>query len=478
MASQDHAAAEKTCHKALEMHPSNLSAMITLASCLSTRGKHHEAIDLHRQALQVNQNMPSIFSNIAFDATYLPTISAEVVFQYHREWSQRFEQPAAAQCYSHNPGGDPDRPLRIGYVSGDFGQHPVGFLLLDVLRHHDRSQYEIHCFSMMRKDDDITRAIREQAYAWHDILLTSHEDLAKEIHACKIDLLVDLSGHTAYNRLPTFVLKPAPLQVTWIGYFHSTGLDSIDYFITDPYTSPRGSQQWFSETPVWLPHSRFCYAPPTYAPEVSPLPMNTRGYVTFGSFNRVEKLMDPVLDAWSRIVNAVPQSRLIVKAGKLEDDSIREELSERFAAFGLTGDRLELRGPSSHIDMLAQYGEIDIALDTFPFNGGMTTLEALWMGVPVTTLAGQGVVARQTVSALINIGLESLAFPNSEAFIEGTIALASDPQRLATIRGQLRSRMAASPLRQSESFTRDLETLYRSMWQAWCRGDRLLSALV
>ena len=266
------------------------------------------------------------------------------------------------------------------------------------------------------------------------------------------------------------------MQATWIGYFHSTGLESIDYFITDPYTSPRGCGQLFSEMPVHLPHTRFCYSPPDYAPEVVPLPALERGTVTFGSFNRVEKLADPVIAAWAKILDCTPGSRLIIKAVQLDQEANREHFRERFAVHGLHDDRLELRGASAHPDMLFEYGEIDIALDPFPFNGGMTTLEALWMGVPVVTLAGgHGVVARQTFSALSNLGLTELAFPDVDAYIQGAITLAGDLNRLTELRRNLRPRMAASPLRQPEQFVRDLEALYRRMWQAWCQGGKLPS---
>ena len=249
------------------------------------------------------------------------------------------------------------------------------------------------------------------------------------------DILVDLSGHTAFNRLKAFVYKPAPIQATWIGYFHSTGLDSIDYFITDPYTTPVGSKQLFSEKPLWLPHSRFCYSPPEYAPEVVLPPVMANALVTFGSFNRIEKLVDPVVDAWADILKKVPNSRLVIKAGGLSNDVVRDDLRRRFAAYGLEGDRLDLRGPSSHPEMLQQYGEVDIALDPFPFNGGMTTLEALWMGVPVVTIEGNSVVSRQTYSALANVGLaQELAFPDVESYINGAVALANDPERLTNCR--------------------------------------------
>lgn len=472
----DTRAAEITCQKVLKLQPGNISALITMAGCLSERADHHGSIRLHEQAIESSPEMPAIYSNIAFDATYLPDISAEATFNYHLEWARRFELPAVDREYTHERPRLADRPLRIGYVSGDFGTHPVGFLLRDVARFHDRNKFNIHCYSMMRGSDAVTEVIRANADSWIDALLLSDDELAEQINQDRIDILVDLSGHTAYNRLVTFARKPAPVQATWIGYFHSTGLKNIDYFITDPYTSPRDCGQLFSETPVWLPHSRFCYSPPEYAPEVKPSPGQAGKPITFGSFNRIEKLVDPVLEAWARILKAVPGSRLRLKAGTLNSKFICNDLRRRFARFGLKGDRLLLQGPSPHPEMLEQYGEIDIALDPFPFNGGMTTLEALWMGVPVVTIAGNGVVSRQTVSALANIGLaEELAFPNVEAYVQGAVALANDRTRLEKLRQQLRPLMKASPLCQPEQFARDLEALYRRMWEARCRGEKLAS---
>lgn len=470
----DTLAAEATCRKVLELQPGHVSSLITLAGCLSARGDHRGAIALHEDALASNPHMPAIQSNIAFNATHLPELTAGEVFAMHRQWAERFEEPLTGRRYAHPPGTDPAKRLRIGYVSGDFGYHPVGFLIRDVLRHHDAAAFEIHAFSMMRKDDDITRAIRDKTDVWHDVLLDSDEEVAQKIHEAGIDILVDLSGHTAYNRLAAFAMKPAPVQATWIGYFHSTGLSTIDYFITDPHTSPADGGQRFSEMPLRLPHSRFCFSPPDYAPEPAPPPLRDKGYVTFGCFNRLEKLVDAVLDAWADILRALPDARLLLKAGTLENARMADEVRGRFAARGIGGERLELRGRSSHVDMFAEYGDIDIALDPFPFNGGMTTLEALWMGVPVVTIAGQGVVSRQTHAALANIGLaDQLSFADVPAYIAGAVALAGDPSRLAELRRTLRPRMADSPLRQAGQFTRDLEGLYRRMWQAWCRGERL-----
>lgn len=470
-ARKDFLAAEKTCRRVLALQPGLASALVTLGSCHSARARHTEAIACYEQAVAANPNMPAISSNICFEATYLPEETRAALFERHRQWARYLEAPLAGRRYQHSADDSPDRPLRLGYVSGDFGRHPVGFLLRDVIRHHDPKWFEVHCFSMMREEDEITQEIRARAAAWHDVLLASDEEVARRVHEENIDILVDLSGHTAYNRLAAFALRPSPVQATWIGYFHSTGLESIDYFITDPHTSPPGSGQLFSETPVYLPDTRFCYSPPDYAPEVAPAPAPVRGYFTFGSFNRLEKLVDPVLDAWAAILVGAPESRLLIKAGGLDNAALQEELLQRLVARGVPGERIELRGGSSHLQMLNEYGDMDLALDTFPFNGGMTTLEALWMGVPVLTIEGNSVVSRQTHAALANLGLtDRFSCASVEDYIRRAIDQAQNRACPASLRQTLRLRMAASPLCQAAHFTRDLEALYRHLWQVRCTG--------
>jgi len=472
------AKAEEVCQRTLERQPDNIIALVTLGSCLSSSGNSAAALPLYERIIQVDENQPALHSNILFECNYLSQFGREAVFQRHLEWARRFEAPRLAPDDFHGRNHDPRRKLRVGYVSGDFMAHPVGFLLRDILRHHDASQFEIHCFSMVIRESNVLPELREAADKWEDIFFLTDEEAVELIRKAEIDILVDLSGHTAYHRLLVFAQRPAPVQVEWIGYFHSTGMTSIDYFVTDPYTTPPDGRQLFSETPVCLPHTRFCFSPPAYSPQVAAPPYKESGYITFGSFNRLSKLTDEIVSVWARILISVPQSRLVIKSGFLSEQSVTDRLVERFEACGVEKDRLDLRDRSSHGEMLAQYGELDIALDTFPFNGGMTTLDALWMGVPVVTVAGDTVVSRQTVSALANIGLaDELAFPNVDAYVEGVVALANNPLRLAELRKEIRPRMAASPLCQPEQFARDLEALYRRMWQAYCRGEKLPSAI-
>jgi len=478
-AAGDIAGAQEAAKAVLEKQPANVAALMTLAGCASARGAHLEAVRIHEKTLAHWPELHAAASNICFESTYVAEFSPEEVFERHLDWARRFEAPRLARAYRHRQGSDPEKRLRVGYVSGDFGHHPVGFLLREVIRRHDKERFEIHCFSMMRNEtDSMTQEIRAAADGWHDVLLEPDDKVAELVREQRVDLLVDLAGHTAYHRLCAFALKPAPVQATWIGYFHSTGLSAIDYFITDPYTSPRGSGQLFSETPVWLPHSRFCFSPPDYAPAVAPPPCLANGHVTFGSFNRLEKLVPVVIDTWAEILRRLPGARLFLKGRGLEEGSEREWILREFGRRGISGERLELRERSSHPEMLAEYAEVDLGLDPFPFNGGMTTLEALWMGVPVLTLEGRGVVSRQTYSALANIGLaHELAFRTREAYVEGAIALAQDRERLSALRASIRPRMAASALCRPDEFARDLEALYRGMWRAHCEGRRLPDAL-
>lgn len=470
--------AEVHCRAALGLEPGNLAAHMTLASTLAAVGNPAAALDVYFLALEYHPSHPGIRSNINFESTNLFHLGPDEVFKRHLQWAQAHEAAYLTVRKNWPHLRQPGRRLRLGYVSGDFCAHPVGYLLRDVLKFHDKQAFEIHCFSTSIRPDDLTESIRLAADHWIEANALSDDALARHLEEAQIDILVDLSGHTAFNRLQVFARRPCPVQASWIGYFHSTGLRSIDYFITDPFTSPADSRQLFSEIPVFLPHTRFCYSPPAHAPLVSPAPSIKNGWVTFGSFNRVAKLNDQVLAAWIEILKNVPQSRLVLKTSAFSEAFVRDRFLQQFVQAGISQGRVDLREASGHRDMLAEYGDIDIALDTFPFNGGMTTLEALWMGVPVVTLAGNSVVSRQTVSVLANLGLaEELSFADIPAFIEGAVALAFDAARIARYRSELRERMQASPLRDAQKFTQDLESLYRRMWTAWCSGEKLPSAL-
>lgn len=460
--------------KVIQTYPDDLRGQVNLAGCLSDTGNPQQALEIYRALSGKDASQMPMASNVLFEMNYLPDFSREEVFQHHVAWAAKYETPIAVPVQFDGRCRDPQRKLKVGYVSADFCAHPVGFLLRDVLRMHNKEHFEFHCFSAGVKKDGITADIAAAVDTWSDVVFETPQELTSRIREAQVDVLVDLSGHTGNHRLLGFALRPAPVQATWIGYFNTTGMSSMDYFISDPHTSPPNSGQLFSEHVLHLPHTRFCFSAPSYAGDVAQPPMLKNGFVTFGSFNRLPKLSPQVLDAWAQILLAVPSSRLMLKAAALADDSVCQQFVERFAQRGVDAARLDLRGTSAHIEMFAEYGHMDIALDPFPFNGGMTTLEALWMGVPVVALEGNTVVSRQSYSALANIGLaDELAFPSLDAYVAGAVNLATNPARLAELRSQIRPLMLASALCQPERFTRDLEALYRRMWQAWCKGEHL-----
>ena len=477
LASGDIERAETLCRRVIERQPDSLGAHITWATCISKSGNAIGALPAFERVLKLDDSQMAMASTLVFELNYLAEYSREEIFRRHLAWAQRYEGPLLSRpALCKVAERDPTRKLKIGYVSGDLCAHPVGFLLRDIMGNHDRNSFETHCFSLRMRPDEVTADIRAASDHWREVAFDSEDELAAAIADEGIDLLVDLSGHTALNRLMVFARRPAPVQATWLGYFHSTGMSSMDYFITDPYTSPSDSGQLFSERAIHLPHTRFCFSPPAYAPQVVPPPENCTGVVTFGSFNRLPKLTEQVISTWAKILLAVPTSKLILKSEALSDHSVHSRFIDRLVSRGIDSQRLDLRGASPHRDMLAEYGEIDIALDPFPFNGGMTTLEALWMGVPVLTLEGDTVVSRQTHSVLVNLNLAAeLSFTTLDGYVAGAVRLANCPVRLAELRNQIRGLMTASPLLQCKQFTRDLEEVYRRMWQAWCNGTPLCS---
>lgn len=478
--------ARTTCRRVLEKHPDHVAALVTLSNAVSALGDSAAALAITRQVIGLRPDLSSIHSNILFEATYSETLSRREVFDLHLEWAKQHELPLLEKrvCRRTPDAVDNDNRrnagsrLRIGYVSGDFGLHPVGFLIRDILREHDKRRFDIWCYSQVTFPNQVTEQIKANAEHWNDCFFLSDEELAERIAEDGIDILVDLSGHTARNRLRVFAMRPAPVQATWIGYFHSTGLSTIDYFITDPYSTPPEGGQLFSEQPVYLPDTRFCYSPPEYAPPVAEPPCESKGLITFGSFNRLSKLTPMVMDTWAEILKRIPGARLLLKASGLNEEEGRARLYRQFAARNISEERLDLRGSSSHQAMFDEYNEMDIALDPFPFNGGMTTLEALWMGVPLVALSGDSVVSRQSASLLMNIGLDELIFEDRKAYVDGACALAGDRPRLTRLRREMRLRMTRSPVCQPGMFTQELEFLYQRMWQAWQEGHKLGAEVV
>lgn len=457
--------AARCFRKAVALKPDFDDAWMMLGITLLDRGRCAEAIKCFQKTLILNPDNCDAHSNLLFSMNYLPNFSQEAIFQESCRWN---EQHAAAIMHLQICGRSDRKEgnrLRIGYVSGDFKRHPVGYHLLPVLANYDRNQFEVYCYATLREKDELTAKMQEYVTGWRDISTIADAEAARLIGADQIDILIDLSGHSGGHRLLLFASKPAPVQVSWLGYFNTTGVKAIDYLISDETTIALHEEQWFSEQIIRLPGSRFCYAPPDYAPLVVEPPVLENGVITFGSFNNIAKLTANVIELWSRVLLMTTNSRLIIKWATLGRKKERDRLLKRFAHHGITGDRLELRGRSPHADMLKEYGDIDIALDPFPFSGGMTSCEALWMGVPVLTLPGDKPAGRQTAAFLQAIGLSELISASPDQLIARAVELAADHDKLKSIRVGLRKRMTASTLCDGVKFTRNLEAAYRLMWQ-------------
>lgn len=472
---EDAAAAYQT---ALSLDSALMEARNNLAGVYLLQGRHDEAERIYRETLDLSlaagsPRTPAVHSNLLFAMSYNDAHDVAALSAEHARWQAMHGNAGgdAAPAFCNSP--DPDRRLRVGYVSADFRGHAVSFFISPLLRTHDRAAVEIYCYADVSRPDELTAQIRATADVWRDTAALSHSSLADLIRADGIDILVDLAGHTNGNRLPAFALKPAPVQVSYLGYAMTTGLAAMDYKLTDAHITPPDTKEGFTEVLATLPDSFACYAPPIQAPAIGPLPALATGQITFGCFNNLAKVTADVIALWSATLHAVPGSRLILKAKALNDAAARERLTGQFAAHDIGRERLVLRGHVNDVgDHLAAYNDIDIALDTFPYAGGTTTFEALWMGVPVISLAGDRSTARLSLSFLMTAGLGALATTDPSAFVHCAGELAGNRPRLAEIRDKLRQRVAVSPLCDATRFARNVEDLYRAMWRRWCGAQQ------
>lgn len=451
--------------QAVAVDPSYTDAWSNLGNALLPSGEFEEALAHHRRAIELAPESPSRLSNWMLAQQYCPGITAETLAREHAEWDQRL---GIKEIPPHVNLRDPAKTLRVGFVSADFGRHPIGFFTLKLLENHDPRVFTAVCYSCGRRPDAITERLKAAADEWHAIRNTTHAELAERIRGDSIDILFDMAGHTAHNRLRSFGYKPAPLQVTWAGYVGTTGLAAMDYLLADRYQVPAGEDVHYRERVLRMPNDYICYTPPEGAPDVAPLPASGSGFVTFGCFNNPAKINDPLLDAWAEILGELPGSRLFLKYSQMDDPIIRQRVAARLGKHGIDPSRLIFEPRSPHRELLAAYNRVDIALDTFPYSGGLTTCEALWMGVPVVTFPGATFAGRHSTSHLSNVGLTETIAADIPGYIATAVALANDLDRLAELRATLRRQMAASPLCDGPRFARDFETMLRGIWQAWC----------
>lgn len=465
---RDFDAAIAHSRQALASKPDCAVSYYNIGNAQKEQGRHDEAIASFEQALKLDPGFADAHGNILFCMNYVEGYDAQRIFACHIEWAERHAARYITAA-SHSNDRDPLRTLRIGYVSADFREHPVGFFLEGVLQYHSAANCGIYCYFNSTQEDAVTARLRAHVPNWRQISALDDDAVAAMIRADGIDILVDLSGHTSGNRLLVFARKPAPVQVTWLGYCNTTGLGNMDYLLADAGVIPPDTAQRFSEQVLRLPGSYLCYVAPDYAPAVAPPPGIANGYVTFGCFNNLSKVTEAMLALWAEILRRVPDARFILKSKQLADPTVQQRYRDRFSAQGIAPERVILDSRHlDHAELLGYYGELDIALDTHPYSGVTTTCEALWMGVPVVTLAGERFISRNSAALLANVGLDDLVAGTPQQYVETAVALAGDGARLAQLRSAQRERFKASPLGNAPLFVQHLEAAYRDMWKKWC----------
>ena len=446
--------------RALELRPDYPEAYNNLGIVFKDCGHLGKAIECYKTSLGLKPDFSKVHSDLLLAMNYDPSIGPEGIFLESSDWWLRHGKPHADRF--HHKGHNPHGRLRIGYVSPDFRGHSVSYFFLPLLMAHDRNEVEVFCYAEVERPDEMTVRIRDLSDHWRSTVGLGDDAVARQIYEDRIDILVDLAGHTANSRLPAFARKPAPVQVTWLGYPGTTGMPVMDYRLTDEIADPEGDgDQHYSETLVRLKNGFLCYLPPDGAPDVASLPVLESGRITFGSFNNLPKLNEGVLERWSEILLQVPGSSLLLKSRQLADEPTRRRYRDLFIKNGVTPDRIRtLPATSSISEHLELYNRVDIALDPFPYNGTTTTCEALWMGVPVVTLRGKAHSSRVGSSILMRVGLKELVAETENNYVSKGVSLTRDLGRLKVLRKGMRRRMKASYLCDAGSFARSVEGVY------------------
>jgi len=476
--------AEAACRRALGIRPDLAEGWNNLAAVMAAQGSLDEAEAAYRKALELRPYLPTAQSSLIYTLLLRPRMTDAALEAEQACWNERFGGPSKQFFRPHANDCDPDRPLRIGYVSADFREHVVGKNLLPLFKNHDRSRFEIGCFSGVVRPDGMTEEFQQHADQWWNTAAIPDGALTELVRQERIDILVDLSQHTIGNRLLVFARQPAPVQVSFAGYPASTGLDAIGYRLSDRWLEGMGEKmadgQWQTacggaelcvgdsrrrRERVFLLDSFWCYEPEKTAAPVGELPARAQGWVTFGALHNFCKVNEPMLELWARVLQNVPDSRLLLLRG---GGNYAERTRQFFERHGIDVSRVEFLDVRARGEYLKNYHRVDMVLDTFPYNGHTTNLDALWMGVPVISLAGETPVARGGLSQLSNLGLTELVAHSEDAYVEMATRLARDLSRLAELRATLRPRMEASVLVDATRFTRQIEEAYRAMWRRWC----------
>ena len=442
--------------------PDRADAKVNYGLALQQSGYIGAAMAVQRSAIAQDPLCRPAWQNLLLGLNYMPGITAEDVAAAHRAYAARFARPAPAP-FANTP--DPDRRLRIGMLSGDFRQHPVGYFLEAAITAHQRAGFHLTAYDVGKRADATTARLRGVFDAWRSVGALEDEAIVAQIRADGIDILVDLTGHTETSRIGVMEYRPAPVQVSWIGYANTNGVAAMDWIIADAVVLPPEDEAYYIEKPLRLPGCYLCYTPPREAVAPSPPPMLRQGHVTFGCFNNLAKINDEVLAAWAVILNRVPEARLLLKTAVLREAATAQKLRARFAAMGGDVARLDLEGHSPRSDYFARYATVDFMLDPFPFPGGTTTAEAIHAGVPTLTRRGRGgMISRNGETLLSAVGLQDWIAADTADYIEKAVTFTQDRDGLAAIR----ARLSLGPLGGAATYARGLEAAWRSIWRDWC----------
>jgi protein O-GlcNAc transferase len=452
--------------RALKIKPDLIEAHCNLGNTLKDLGQFDGAESCYRDALNIKSDYAEALSGLLFALTYTANHASSYHLELARQYGQAVAKMVVTRFSARQCAARPER-LRIGLVSGDLRNHPVGHFLEGLLANIDPARLELIAYPTQHKEDEFTARIRPYFSAWKPLFCKSEEAAARLIHADGVHVLLDLSGHTGYNRLSVFAWKPAPVQVSWLGYWATTGVAEIDYLLADEVGVPKTLQEQFTETVWYLPDTRLCFSAPAVDLPVTPLPALSNGMITFGCFQNLSKAGDGVLAAWGKIFSALPNASLRMQCKQLGDPDQIKQLALRLQRYGIAPARVTMHGPVQRKEYLSAYTEVDLILDTFPFPGGTTTCEALWMGVPTLTLAGDTFVARQGASLLTAAGLEEWVATSKEEYIAKAIALANDKPKLTVLRAGLRQQVLDSPLFDAPRFARNFEDALWGMWEGY-----------
>ncbi len=453
-------------NKAIQLQPDYAKAYNNHGMALLAIGQPEKAIESYKKAIQLQPDYAKAYNNLLMSLNYTSNFNFTDVITIANQFGKFVTEKAKIQFSSYQCLSFPIK-LRIGFVSGDLRNHPVGYFLESVLSCINFTMIELIAYPTTPKTDELSKRIKPFFSIWRSIYGKDDETAANLIHADGIHILIDLSGHTKFNRLPMFSLKPSPIQVSWLGYFSTTGVNEIDYLLGDPYLTPPSNEKHFTEK-IWrLPETRWCFTPPSVDIEVATLPALNNEYVTFGCFSNLSKINNKTIKLWAKVINLSPNSRLLLKAKQLSDLPICKSVMQQFVTHGVNSNRIKLETSENREKYFEAYNRVDIMLDTFPFSGGTTSIECLWMGVPILTLAGDSLVSRQGVGILMNAGLPDWIAYNEDEYITKSFSFASDLDKLASLRSRLREQVVDSPLFDAQRFARNFENALWGMWDEY-----------